>query len=79
MHTLTLNGAAHDVAPGSRLIDLIAEVTTRSLNTDGTPEDGGRLGVAVAVDATVVPRSQWHATELTDGQNVEIITAMQGG
>lgn len=79
MPLLTLNGADHDVSPGTRLIDLITEVTTRPLHSDGTPQDGGRLGVAVALDSTVVPRSQWHATALTDGQNVEIITAMQGG
>ena len=36
-------------------------------------------GVAVAVDAEVVPRGQWHATELHDGARVEILRAIQGG
>jgi thiazole synthase len=36
-------------------------------------------GVAVAVDGEVVPRSQWGATRLRDGQRVEVLAAMQGG
>jgi sulfur carrier protein len=40
---------------------------------------GERRGVAVAVDGEVVPRSEWARTELTDGQRVEILGAIQGG
>jgi sulfur carrier protein len=36
-------------------------------------------GVAVAVDAEVVPRGQWDAHELHDGARVEILRAIQGG
>jgi sulfur carrier protein len=36
-------------------------------------------GVAVAVDAEVVPRGQWAATELHDGARVEVLRAIQGG
>jgi sulfur carrier protein len=36
-------------------------------------------GVAVAVDAEVVPRGQWGATELHEGARVEILRAIQGG
>jgi sulfur carrier protein len=39
----------------------------------------GRRGVAVAVDAEVVPRSGWRERELTDGARVEVLTAIQGG
>ncbi len=39
---------------------------------------GGR-GVAVAVDAEVVPRGRWDAQELHDGARVEILRAIQGG
>jgi sulfur carrier protein len=35
--------------------------------------------VAVAVDAEVVPRGQWAATELHDGARVEVLRAIQGG
>jgi sulfur carrier protein len=36
-------------------------------------------GVAVAVDAEVVPRGQWDARELHEGARVEIVRAIQGG
>ncbi|MGE3801289.1 MAG: sulfur carrier protein ThiS [Candidatus Kapaibacterium sp.] len=36
-------------------------------------------GIAVAVNDTVVRRSDWEKTELADGDHVEVITAMQGG
>jgi sulfur carrier protein len=34
--------------------------------------------IAVAVDATVLPRSDWQ-TALTDGARLEVVTAVQGG
>jgi sulfur carrier protein len=36
-------------------------------------------GVAVAVDAEVVPRTQWQTHELNDGARIEILRAIQGG
>ena len=36
-------------------------------------------GVAVAVDAEVVPRGEWETTELDDGARVEVLRAIQGG
>ena len=36
-------------------------------------------GVAVAVDAEVVPRGEWPAHELSEGARVEILRAIQGG
>ncbi|MCW3065427.1 MAG: thiamine biosynthesis protein ThiS [Solirubrobacterales bacterium] len=39
----------------------------------------GRRGVAVAVDAEVVPRSGWGERRLSDGSQVEVLTAIQGG
>jgi sulfur carrier protein len=35
-------------------------------------------GIAVAVDWTVLPRTDWH-TVLSDGARVEVVTAVQGG
>ena len=36
-------------------------------------------GVAVARNAEVVHRSQWHGTALADGDDIELVTAVQGG
>jgi sulfur carrier protein len=38
-----------------------------------------RKGVAVAVDGEVVPRTTWDDIELTEGDRVEIVGAVQGG
>jgi sulfur carrier protein len=35
-------------------------------------------GIAVAVDWSVLPRSEWQTT-LADGARVEVVTAVQGG
>ena len=36
-------------------------------------------GVAVAVDAEVVPRGEWPGHELSEGARVEVLRAIQGG
>ena len=40
---------------------------------------GAGRGVAVAVDAEVVPRGEWPAHELNEGARVEVLRAIQGG
>jgi len=36
-------------------------------------------GVAVALDGEVVPRAEWADRRLSDGQEVEVVRAVQGG
>ena len=36
-------------------------------------------GVAVAVDGEVVPRAEWDARRVNEGERVEALSAMQGG
>ncbi|TLM85578.1 sulfur carrier protein ThiS [Pseudarthrobacter sp. NamE2] len=76
---IILNGSQHTVADGASLTMLVSEVTGRALAADGRATDGGRLGVAVAHNAQVVPRSQWFATALAEGDAIELVTAVQGG
>lgn len=38
-----------------------------------------RRGIAVAVGAEVVPRADWDARALQEGDRVEVVTAIQGG
>ncbi len=38
-----------------------------------------RSGTAVAVDGEVIPRGEWAQTELRDGQELEVLHAVQGG
>lgn len=76
---ITLNGTGHTVADGASITALVTEVTGRALAADGHATDGRKLGVAVARNAQVVPRSQWFATVLSEGDDVELVTAVQGG
>lgn len=41
--------------------------------------DGCRQGIAVALNGTVVPRHRHDTQQLTDGDRVDIVTAVQGG
>lgn len=77
--TLTVNGETYQAGEGETVLDLVAGRTGRELGPDGRPLDGGRLGVAVALDRTVLPRGRWATTALVEGQAVDVVTAVQGG
>jgi sulfur carrier protein len=59
--------------------DLPERITVAGLVREAGRSDRPSRGVAVAVDAEVVPRSRWESTELTEGQRVELLGAIQGG
>ncbi|WP_426225507.1 sulfur carrier protein ThiS [Pseudarthrobacter sp. DSP2-3-2b1] len=76
---IILNGLRHTVASDASITALVSQVTGRTLAASGQAADGGKLGVAVARNAEVVPRSQWFVTALAEGDDVELVTAVQGG
>ncbi|WP_030203622.1 sulfur carrier protein ThiS [Streptomyces sp. NRRL S-87] len=65
--TVSVNGEPREVAAGTTLDVLVATLTSAP------------SGVAAAVNETVVPRGQWRATALGEGDRVEVLTAVQGG
>lgn len=79
MPTVRINDDPATLAEGTTVVDAVVHTTGRELTTEGVPADGGRLGVAVALAGAVVPRSQWAATPLSPGDELEIVTAVQGG
>jgi sulfur carrier protein len=66
---VTLNGEPRELREGATVNDAV--------EASGAQPDG--RGVAVAVDGEVVPRGQWAATDLSEGQRVEVLQAVQGG
>ena len=62
-----VNGEPTELAPGATVEAVLTalEVPDR--------------GVAVAVDAEVVPRGEWREHELSEGARVEVLRAIQGG
>ncbi|MFF7736655.1 MULTISPECIES: sulfur carrier protein ThiS [unclassified Streptomyces] len=64
---ISVNGEPRDVSPGTAL-----DTVVRSLTASPS-------GVAAALNETVVPRTRWSATPLSEGDRVEVLTAVQGG
>ena len=64
-----LNGRRVELSDGATV--------AAAIELSGAAPEG--RGVAVAVDGDVVPRSEWGATTLADGQSVEVLAAIQGG
>ena len=65
-----VNGAPRDLPEQTTVAALVREI--------GEGRSSGR-GVAIAVDAEIVPRSGWESVELAEGQRVEVLGAIQGG
>ncbi|MFC4030326.1 sulfur carrier protein ThiS [Streptomyces polygonati] len=65
--TVLLNGERRELTAPSSLAALVATLTA------------AHSGVAAALNETVVPRTDWAATALADGDRIEILTAVQGG
>jgi sulfur carrier protein len=63
-----VNGTPRALARDTTLGQLVADLTA-----------GETLGVAVALNGSVVPRSQWPTRTVARGDRVEILVATQGG
>jgi sulfur carrier protein len=62
-----LNGEPRELADGATLAEAVAQVTDLA------------TGVAAAVNGDVAPRGSWATAPLRDGDQVEVVTAVQGG
>jgi sulfur carrier protein len=67
-NSIQINGEAETLAVAT-LAELLAEKAV----------DVAQRGIAVALNGSVVPRSEWQATKLRPGDSVEIVRARQGG
>ena len=70
----------------SAAIDVVINGETRSVAAATLPEvlcslqyDPEQRGIAVAVNAEVIPRSEWDSTVISVGDRLEIVGARQGG
>ena len=64
---VVVNGERHRLAADTALDTLVTALTAAP------------SGVAAALNETVVPRAQWSNTILSEGDRVEVLTAVQGG
>ena len=67
--TATLNGTSRKLADGTTVADLI----------EFLGHDPRGRGVAAAINGEVVPRASWASTVVSDGDRVEVLTAIGGG
>lgn len=65
--TVTVNGEPREVPAGTTVEELIVQVTPEA------------RGVAAALNGEVLPRRAWAGTPLADRDQVEVVTAVQGG
>lgn len=66
---VAVNGEPKELPAPCTLMDLL-----KLLQLEATS-----LGLAVAVNRQVIPRSQWATTLLEEGDKVELVYARQGG
>ena len=64
---VTLNGEHCEVPPGTTVAQLVSQLTDQT------------AGVAAALNGEVLPRRVWAGTPLADRDQVEVVTAVQGG
>lgn len=66
---VTINGTTEEVAEGLSVADAVKRAG----------HEGAAFGVAVALNGEVVPRSTWTGTHLSEGDQIEVLVAAQGG
>jgi sulfur carrier protein len=66
---VSLNGESAELDSGATVADAAAAAGA----------DGSARGVAVAVAGEVVPRAEWDEHALREGDEVEVVRAVQGG
>jgi sulfur carrier protein len=62
-----INGRPHEAAGSLSLAQAVGVLTT------------AQSGVAAAVNGAVIRRAVWDTTPLADGDEVEVLIAVQGG
>jgi sulfur carrier protein len=88
MIEIIVNGRPHRGPAGMTVADAVAALTPQLAGrapVAGTAAAGGTTpgadgrGIAVALNGEVVRRADWPATRLAPGDQVEVLTAVQGG
>jgi sulfur carrier protein len=65
--TVMVNGKPREVPAGTTVEQLVGQLTDQP------------SGIAAAVNGEVLPRRAWAGTPLADLDQVEVVTAVQGG
>ncbi|WP_353718189.1 sulfur carrier protein ThiS [Dyadobacter sp. 676] len=78
---ITINGQSREIAASCTLGQIVSELFPSG--DHGTPAnvaDVSRVkGIAIAINQSVVPKSDWPTRLLSPNDHVTVITATQGG
>ena len=92
--TIELNGESHRATSGLTVRALVKAVSVAGDNADltalantannpptsnDTTVDDDFDGYAVAIKDEIVPKSTWQTATISDGDRIELLTAVQGG
>lgn len=66
---ILVNGESREIDTTTSVAEVVAS----------TGRDPAGRGTAVAVNGELVARSEWNVTQLSEGDSVEIVAAVQGG
>ena len=91
--TIELNGESHQATSGLTVRALVKAVSVDGDNADltalattnnpptsnDTTVDDDFDGYAVAINDESVPKSTWQTAPISDGDRIELLTAVQGG
>ncbi len=67
MRKVFVNGEYRELPDGATVLSVLEELGV------------ARRGTAAALDGEVIPRGEWADTRLRDGQELEVLHAVQGG
>ena len=76
---VVVNGEPTELESGATVEAVLDDGATVAAAVAALDLPASGRGVAVAVDAEVVPRGEWPAHELNEGARVEVLRAIQGG
>jgi sulfur carrier protein len=65
--TVIVNGQPRNIRAGTAVAVIVADL------------GAGSTGTAVALNGDVLRRSDWSRTTLTEGDRIEVLTAVAGG
>jgi sulfur carrier protein len=65
---VTVNGTDTEVATGTKVADVVAELA-----------GARRTGIAISLNGEVVPKSRWDAVTVDEGDRLEVLSAIGGG
>ena len=74
------------MSDNAALVEVVVNGETQTVEAASLPDvlcalqyDPDQQGIAVAVNAEVIPRSEWQTTTISVGDRLEIVGAKQGG